>query len=216
MLLLNGDGVATFLGLEFVRLHAMLNDLPAALLVVAVVFEALHVFSKKDGFRHASFWTLIAGTIGAAAAVLSGLQAEETIEHGTAIHEMMERHETLAFITLGVFAVLAGWRLVRERKMKTPERQVALVLALVGAGVLYTTSKLGGELVFSHAAGISTEIMQQEMENRGGGHEHEGGVSHEHPADSVPASPADSAGQPAETDTVPDHVDPPGAPPHTH
>jgi hypothetical protein len=71
MLLLNGDGVATFLGFEFVRLHAMFNDLPAALLIVAVVFEALYVLSKKDGFRHASFWTLIAGTIGAAAAVLS-------------------------------------------------------------------------------------------------------------------------------------------------
>ena len=216
MLLLNGDGVATFLGFELVRLHAMLNDLPAALLVVAVVFEALYVLSKKDGFRHASFWTLIGGTIGAAAAVLSGLQAEEMIEHGTAIHEIMERHETLAFITLGVFAVLAGWRLLRERNMKMPERQVALVLALVGAGVLYTTSKLGGELVFGHAAGISTSVMQQEMENRGAGHEHEGGADHEHAADSIPASPADSGGPATETDSVPDHVDPPGAPPHTH
>lgn len=216
MFLLNGDGVATFLGFELVRLHAMLNDLPAALLVVAVVFEALYVFTKKDGFRYASFWTLIVGTVGAAAAVLSGLQAEEMIEHGTAIHELMERHETLAFITLGVFAVLAVWRLVRERKMKMIERQVALVLALIGAGVLYTTGKLGGELVFGHAAGIPTDVMQQEMENRGAGHEHEGGAAHEHPADSVPASTADSAGQPAAADSTPDHVDPPGAPPHTH
>ena len=216
MLLLNGDDLASFLGFELVRLHAMLNDLPAALLVVAVVFEALYVLSKKDGFRHASFWTLMAGTIGAAAAVLSGLQAEETIEHGTAIHEIMERHETLAFITLGVFAVLTGWRLVRERKMKMPERQVALVLALVGAGVLYTTSKLGGELVFNHAAGIPTEVLQQEVKNRVSGHEHDGGAAHEHADDPVPASPADSAGQPTGVDSVPGHVDPPGAPPHTH
>ena len=215
MLLLNGDGVATFLGFELVRLHAMFNDLPAALLIVAVVFEALYVLSKKDGFRYASFWTLIAGTIGAAAAVLSGLQAEESIEHGTAIHEIMERHETLAFITLGVFAVLAGWRLVRERKMKMPERQVALVLGLVGAGVLYTTSKLGGELVFSHAAGISSKVMQQEMENRGGEHEHEGGVADDHADDPVPASETDSV-LPAAADSTSDHVDPPGAPPHTH
>ena len=212
MLLLNGTGVATFLGFELVRLHAMLNDLPAALLVVAVVFEVLHVLTRKDGFRYASFWTLIAGTVGAAAAVLSGLQAEEMIEHGTAVHEVMERHETLAFITLGVFAILAGWRLVRERKMKMPERRVALVLALVGAGVLFTTSKLGGELVFNHAAGIPTEVMQQEIENRGAEHEHEEGAA----ADSVAVSPADSAGQPAEPDSASDHVDPPGAPPHTH
>ncbi len=210
MLLLHGDAVATFLGFELVRLHAMLNDLPAALLVVAVVFEALHLITKRDGFRYASFWTLMAGAVGAALAVLSGLRAEDTIEHGTAIHELMERHETLAFITLGVFAVVAGWRLVRERKMGTGERQAALVLALVGAGVLYTTGKLGGQLVFDHAAGIPTEVMQQEIDNRGAGHEHEAA-----PDEAMPAAPADSAAQPA-ADTVPDHVDPPGAPPHTH
>jgi len=213
MLLLHGDAVATFLGFELVRLHAMVNDLPAALLIVAVVFEALHVFTKREGFRYASFWTLMAGAIGAAVAVLSGLRAEASIEHGTAIHELMERHETLAFITLGVFAVLAGWRLLRERKMGMPERRVALLLALVGAGVLYTTGKLGGEMVFQHAAGIPTEVMEHEIQNREAGHEHEGAEAGVVPA-AMPDSTADAPD--AATDTVPDHVDPPGAPPHTH
>jgi uncharacterized membrane protein len=213
MLLLNGDAAATFLGFELVRLHAMLNDLPAALLIVAVAFETLHVFTKREGFRYASFWTLMAGAIGAAVAVLSGLQAEESIEHGTAIHELMERHETLAFITLGVFAVLAGWRLLRERKMGTLERRVALILALVGAGVLYTTGKLGGEMVFQHAAGISTDVMEHEIQNRGAGHEHEGAEAGVAPA-ALPDSTVDAPA--AASDTAPDHVDPPGAPPHTH
>jgi len=213
MLLLNGDAAATFLGFELVRLHAMLNDLPAALLIVAVAFEALHVFTKREGFRYASFWTLMAGAIGAAVAVLSGLQAEASIEHGTAIHELMERHETLAFITLGVFAVLAGWRLLRERKMGMLERRVALIVALVGAGVLYTTGKLGGEMVFQHAAGISTDVMEHEIQNRGAGHEHEGAEAGVAPA-AMPDSTVDAPA--AEPDTVSDHVDPPGAPPHTH
>ena len=63
-----------------------------------------------------SFWTLMVGAIGGAAAVISGLQAEEHIAHGEAVHEVMETHEKFALITLGVFAVLALWRIVRERR----------------------------------------------------------------------------------------------------
>ena len=62
----------------------------------------------------AGFWTMVAGAVGGALAVLSGLQAEEHIAHGEAVHRVMETHEKLALITLGIFAVLALWRIVRE------------------------------------------------------------------------------------------------------
>ena len=83
------------------RLHAALNDLPAALLLVAALFELLALATRKESFRQVSFWTLIVGALGGGAAVLSGLQAEENIAHGDAVHRVMETHELLAFITLG-------------------------------------------------------------------------------------------------------------------
>lgn len=211
MLMLDGAGATTFLGFDFVRLHAMLNDLPAALLLAAVVFEALYIFTKKDGLRYASFWTLMAGILGAGAATWAGLQAEGAIEHGTAIHEIMEQHERLAFITVGVFAVVAAWRLWRERKMSMGERQIALVMTLVGTGLLYTTGKLGGQLVFDHAAGIPLEVMEREMKNRAAGHEHAPGEEHEHPEtapDTAQAGGIDSSAG--------DHDHAPGTPEHKH
>jgi uncharacterized membrane protein len=200
-------------GYDWPRLHAALNDLPAALLLIAALFELLALAARKESFRQVSFWTLIAGAIGGVVAVLSGLQAEENIAHGDAVHRVMETHELLAFITLGIFGVLAVWRIWRERRMGTTERALALALGLGGTGVLIATAVYGGRLVFDHAAGIPTEVLTAETRERTESHEHapgeeQGDEGHEPAA--LPMA-ADSA-VPAATD----HVDPPGTPPHRH
>jgi uncharacterized membrane protein len=173
MLLLHGDGAGGLLSLP--RIHAIVNDFPVALLVVAVIFEILFLLTKRDSFRLVAYWTLIAGVVGAGLAVLSGLGAEDRIAHGDAVHEIMEEHEELAYITTGIFAVVALWRLVRERTMSQGERIAALVLSLVGAGFLISTGKHGGDLVFQHAAGVPTPALEAELKSRAMGHQHEEG-----------------------------------------
>ena len=194
------------LGYDWPRLHAALNDLPTALLLTAVLFDLLALALKRPGFRQVSFWTLMVGAIGGAAAVISGLQAEGHIEHGEAVHEVMETHEKLALITLGIFAVLALWRIVRERRMGSSERLVVLLLSLGGLGVLFTTANYGGRLVFDHAAAIPTTVMEEEIHERSEGHHHHGGEAETHDSVAVPGH-VDSAG------TSP-HTHPPGTPPH--
>jgi uncharacterized membrane protein len=181
-------------GYDWPRLHAALNDLPAALLLVAVLFDLLAAATRRPGFRQAGLWTLIVGALGAAAAVLSGLQAEESIDHGDAVHRVMETHELLAFVTLGIFGVLALWRMVRENRMGAAERSLGLAVSLGGAGVLIATAAYGGRLVFDHAAGIPTEVLQAEIQSRGAGHAHAPGEEHGDAAgdSAAPAAP-DSA-----------------------
>jgi uncharacterized membrane protein len=204
-------------GYDWPRLHAALNDLPTALLVTAALFELLGLMTKRESFRLVSFWTLMVGALGGAAAVLSGLQAEENIDHGDAVHQVMETHELLAFVTLGTFGLLAVWRLWRERRMGAGERAVALAASLAGAGVLIATSVYGGRLVFDHAAGIPTEVLTTESRERTGGHEHAPGEGH---GDEAHPHGAPAPGVAADTATAPsggsDHVDPPGTPPHEH
>lgn len=196
------------LGYDWPQLHAALNDLPTALLLTAVLFELIAVVARRPGLRQVSFWMLIVGAIGGAAAVISGLQAEEHIEHGEAVHRVMETHEQLGLITLGVFGVLALWRIVRDRRMGSLERALMLILSLGGVGVLFVTANYGGRLIFEHAAAIPTRVLRAELQERTGEHEHGEGASHSHPAtDSMATAPA-SAPKP--------HVDPPGTPPHSH
>jgi len=175
MLFLHGNGGGGFLGYDLPRLHAVLNDFPVGLLVAAVIFEILFLFTKRDSLRIVAYWMLMAGVIGAGLAVLSGLGAEDRIAHGEAVHEIMEEHEELAYITTGIFAVVALWRLVRERVMSRGERMAALCLALVGSGFLVSTGQHGGEMVFDHAAGIKTPALEEEIKSRAMGHKHEEG-----------------------------------------
>ena len=196
------------LGYDWPRLHAALNDLPTALLLTAVLFDVLALALKRPGFRQVSFWTLVVGAVGGAAAVISGLQAEDHIEHGEAVHEVMETHEKLALITLGIFAVLALWRIFRERRMANPERLLVLVLSLGGLGVLFATANYGGRLVFEHAAAIPSAVIVEELHERSEGHHHHDGEAENHESDAAPApDQVDSAG-------IPSHTHPPGTPPH--
>lgn len=209
------------LGYDWPRLHAALNDLPAALLLVAVLFELTSLILRKPALRVVGFWTLVIGAVGGALAVISGLQAEEHIAHGEAVHRVMETHETLGLTTLGIFAVVAIWRILRETRMAGAERAVVLALSLVGTGFLLATASYGGRLVFDHAAGIPTPVLEEEMHERAEGHHHHGaegeeGEDHDHDApattDSATApaggvtDSADSAGHP--------HTHAPGTPPH--
>jgi uncharacterized membrane protein len=195
------------LGYDWPRLHAALNDLPAALLLVAVIFDVLAAVTKRASLRTAGYWTMIAGAVGGVLAVLSGLEAEDHIAHGEAVHEAMETHETLAFVTLGIFAVVALWRIVRESRMGNGERNLALLVSIGGVGALVATAALGGKLVFDHAAGIPTAVLQGEMHEREEGHHHHGD-------EAAPPAAADSAA--ADSAAAPDsgHTHPPGTPPH--
>ncbi|MEP7227937.1 MAG: DUF2231 domain-containing protein, partial [Gemmatimonadales bacterium] len=190
---------------DWPRLHAALNDLPTALLLVAVMFDLLAVVTKRPSFRQLGVWTMLVGAVGGGLAVLSGLEAEEHISHGDAVHRVMETHETLGLITLAVFGVLTLWRIVRERRMGAGERALSLGLSVVGVGFLFATAVFGGKLVFEHAAGIPTEVLQGEIQERTKGHHHDTGAAGEE-AGSDSAAIRSGA----------DHVDPPGAAPHSH
>jgi len=206
-------------GYDWPRLHAALNDLPAALLLVAVLFELASVLLNRPTFRVVGFWTLITGAIGGVLAVLSGLQAEEHIAHGEAVHRIMATHEKLAFITLGTFAVVAVWRIVRESRMGGTERGAVLVLSLGGLAVLLVTAAYGGKLVFDHAAGVPTPVLEAEMHERAEGHHHHAGEAeedeHEHEA---PAATDSASGGTTDTAHAVEpsggHTHPPGTPPH--
>jgi uncharacterized membrane protein len=158
------------LGYDWPRLHAALNDLPTALLVTAVLFDLLAAITRRTIFRQVAFWTLMVGVLGAGAAVISGLQAEEHIDHGEAVHQLMGTHEELALITLGVFAVLALWRIAREKRMASTERAVVVALSVGGLGLVVATGVYGGKLVFEHAAGIPSPVLEAELHERTEGH----------------------------------------------
>jgi uncharacterized membrane protein len=153
-------------GYDAVRLHAALNDLPGALLLVAVLFDLAGWALKRESLAWAGLWSLWAGVIGGWAAVVAGNLAEEEIDHGDAIHALMERHELLGLIAMGVFTAVLLWKLWR-RGGRSAAEEWALRAVSVGAlvGVL-VVGNLGGKMVFDHAAGVSNAKMIEELKDR--------------------------------------------------
>src|SRR2546425_4197062 len=112
-------------GYDWPRFHAAVNDFPAALLLVTVLFDIGAWVTKRESLKAAAVWTLWAGVIGGGGAVLAGLQAEQAIEHGEAVHELMGTHQTLAPTTMGIFTVGLPRKLDRRAQM-TSARKVGL------------------------------------------------------------------------------------------
>jgi len=193
-------------GYDAARWHAVLNDFPAALLVVAVVFDFAAATTKRESLMWAAIWTLWAGVIGGWLAVVAGKLASGSIEHGEAIHEIMEKHENMALITMSLFTVVLGWRLIRRFQMPAQELALTRMLSVIGIAGLVWTGILGGRLVFEHAAGIPSRTLQAEIENREEGHHHEAGEERERAADSLSDT----------TKRTAPHTHPPGTPPHSH
>src|SRR5256884_6744918 len=140
-------------GYDWPRFHAAVNDLPSALLLVTVLFDLGAWLSKRDSLKSAAVWTLWAGVIGGWIAVLAGLQAEDVIEHGEAIHELMETHETLALTTMGIFTAVLAWKLFRRARLTGAEEVGLRLLGVAGFVAIIWTAVIGGKLVFEHAPG---------------------------------------------------------------
>ena len=189
------------LGYDAARLHAALNDLPPVLLPISVCFDLLGAFLKRASLKAAGFWTLVLGVAGSGVAIISGLAAEDATPHGVEAHGIMETHETLAYIAVGLFAILAIWRLVRKGVWNEKEQPVALTAGVIGIGLVVVTAVFGGKLVFDHGVGIPTPALQSALQDRvttaTAERAPEGGA----PAAAQPV-PGDTAVPPARPDTA--------------
>jgi hypothetical protein len=162
---------------------------------------------------------LIAGVVGAALAVATGLRAESSIEHGETVHQIMERHEAWAIAVSVSFALLAVWRIWRKGVLGPQERPAYLFASTLAAlGIVYV-AHLGGTIVFRHAGGVPTAALQEALTERTAGHQHGEGEEHEHAEgesrEHAGADTARSLGDTSHT-SAPSHTHPPGTPPHEH
>ena len=187
-------------GYDAARLHAALNDLPPVLLAISVFFDLLGAFLKRESLKAAGFWTLVFGVAGSGVAIFSGLVAEDTTPHGVEAHGIMETHATLAYLAVGLFAILAVWRLVRKGVWNEKEQPIALTAGVIGIALIVVQAAFGGRLVFEHGVGIPTSAIQSALQDR---------------ATAATAERALEGGAPAAAQPVPGDTTTPAARPDT-
>jgi uncharacterized membrane protein len=135
------------LAYDWPRFHAAVNDLPAALLVAAVLFDLAAWLRKRESLAWAATWTLWLGVLGGWIAVLAGEQAEAALDHGEAIHELMEQHETWALVAMGLFTVVLLWKLWRRFDIRGGESVVLRALSILALAITVRVGLIGGRAV---------------------------------------------------------------------
>ncbi len=136
--------------------HPLIVHFPIALLTIFAICEIAARLSGRETLRSAAYWNLTFGAVFTAIAVASGLFAEELVPKQGAAHDTLETHESLAFATLGIFAALFLWRVLREGEFYRKFSKLFLISTLIAWAALAVASYYGGELVYRHGIGIST------------------------------------------------------------
>ena len=141
--------------LSATHLHAMIVHFPIALIFAGFLSELIALFTKKEFFKQAAFYLLLLGTLGAIAAYLSGDNAGEGIEEGP-LEGPMDLHEDAALINLWLSIGVAAFRVaVQYFKLNQGWTRLVSIIgfaALIGS--ISYTGYLGGQLVYSHGAGV--------------------------------------------------------------
>jgi uncharacterized membrane protein len=137
------------------NIHPLLVHFPIAFLVGAALFYFLSWIFRNQTFGTTAFLLLILGTLAAGAAVGTGLYAEEGVMVSRSVREhLLELHETLMLITLGLSIGLSVWALI-ERPFPKKGKWIFLLLFLALLGIMTVGADYGARMVYDYNAGGS-------------------------------------------------------------
>lgn len=139
-------------------IHPMVVHFPIALLITSVVFDFLATRWRHKSFQDAGFYTLIAGLLGAAVAVLTGAMAEEVVEDKGIPEAVIEIHEALGYAAFLFFLGLLALRLLMRWKLITEIPALYLAMGVAGMVILSAAGYFGGSLVYDFGAGVSMPV----------------------------------------------------------
>jgi uncharacterized membrane protein len=135
------------------NIHPLVVHFPIAFLLGAALFYLLSWIFGTQTFATTAFLLLILGTIAAGAAVGTGLYGEEGVMVSYSVREhLLELHETLMLVTLGLSVVLSIWALV-ARPFPKKKRWIFLFLFLVLLGIMAVGADYGARMVYDYNAG---------------------------------------------------------------
>jgi uncharacterized membrane protein len=137
-------------------LHPIVVHFAIALLSVAVVCDFLYLITKKENFWQITNYLLVAGTLSAIGAVLTGNQAFKLIEVTPEIEALVNDHHNSGQLAMWVFIALSGMRFlfIKLQWFKKPLKWVYYLYGMVALVFLFRTGLLGGEMVYIHGVGI--------------------------------------------------------------
>lgn len=138
--------------------HPAIVHFAVALLSVGVFLRWVSLLGKWDWTRHSAAFLLLAGTLGAIAAVQSGTNAHGPVERVPGARTAVQEHEDWGHRTRNVFYLVGALELVALGLGQRPVRRWvymgSAVVGLAGGYCLFEAGEHGGDLVYNYAGGV--------------------------------------------------------------
>lgn len=162
--------------------HPMVVHFPIALTIIAFLLS-IAAYARRSHpvsaqLAAAGHFTLWLAAIGAAAAVLFGWLAYNSVNHDDAGHAAMLLHRAWAVPTAIGLILLASWDAWKYRVNELISVPMLFLLFLLSQAIA-VTGWLGGEVVFRHGIGVLS-LPSSEISEHGQHHEHGGKDAAEH------------------------------------
>jgi len=135
------------------NIHPVVIHFPIAFLVGAALFYFLAWSFRNQTLATTGFLLLIIGTLAAGAAVGTGLYGEEGVMVSRSVREhLLEVHEKLMLVTLGLSIVLTAWALL-ARPFPKKKKLLFLFSLLLLLGIMAVGADYGARMVYDYNAG---------------------------------------------------------------
>jgi uncharacterized membrane protein len=135
-------------------IHPMLIPFPIALWVFSLVADGIYLWRGNPVWHDwIAFYTLLAGTIGAAAAAIPGLIDWLSITHPNVV-KIANWHARLNVIALLIFAGSFYLRTTFGAGLVSDSFAIPIGLSVVGVILIAISGWLGGEMVFRHGVAV--------------------------------------------------------------
>ncbi len=133
--------------------HPLFVHFPIALLSAAVAFYVFAWIANSDRLAGVAFAALLAGTVGGAVAISTGLYANEGVMVARSVRAaILNEHKTLMLTTGGIALLLSVWAII-QRPFPRRARPLFLILLLIMVGVMLKGADDGGRMVYDYNAG---------------------------------------------------------------
>ncbi|HAM97776.1 MAG TPA: hypothetical protein DCQ26_04130 [Marinilabiliales bacterium] len=137
--------------IELSHIHPMLVHFPIALVVFGFVADFAYLLYKKEAcLSKTGFYLLVAGTLSAMVALLSGVLF--TSEMSGDAGEIQETHELFAWLTVALLTATSVFRifLMAKNREDSNLKWIAFVLYGIATFSVSLTGFFGGTLVYNY------------------------------------------------------------------
>lgn len=135
------------------NIHPLVVHFPIAFLLGSGLFYLLALLSSKETMATTAFSLLIVGTLGAAAAVGTGIYAEPSVILAPSVRgHLLEKHQDFMIITLCVSIILAIWSII-ARPFPRKGRALFILLFFALLGIMSVGADYGARMVYDYNAG---------------------------------------------------------------